>query len=114
MKNKRFDIKIFFLLLISVAMVIGMFYILKIQSTKNDSVISSRNIDEQIEKFKQKESKIDKLINESNVFLKQDDSFLNDLKSYIQLPETESEYNSFIGVVKNNYPFGNPIQEEKK
>lgn len=114
MHNKRFDTKIIVLLLISVILIIAMFYILKLQSKNDANISNSKNADIKIEELKSKETKISNLLKKNETLKNQDESFLDGLRSYIKLPQTDSDYDSFIGVVKNNYPFGNPIQEQKK
>ncbi len=64
-------------------------------------------------KIKADKLKIDKVLQENKNLLQNDQNFLDNLESYINLPMTEDEYKSFIGQVHNNYPFGNPISEKK-
>lgn len=84
----------------------------KIKIFQNNNANTTLNNDE-LSQIKANESRIDMVLQENKKLLQSDEKFLDSLDSYINLPMTEEEYNNFIGTVRNDYPFGNPISDKK-
>ena len=99
MKNNYFDKKLIVLFIIMLIMVSFMFYFLKTNSSQNEDIQTEgvNNIDI----LEAKKNAINKLLDDIDESFGSDiESFLNDMRSYINLPLKADK-------VGNNYPFGN-------
>jgi hypothetical protein len=113
--------KSFIQIIIFIVIMIAVLYLNKDRLGTNVSKIDDLMIsnngpvleDDQTGKIRAEKLRIEKVLAENKKFLQNDDGFLDNLDSYINLPMTEDEYKSFIGKVHNDYPFGNPISEIK-
>lgn len=101
MKNNYFDKKLIVLFIIMLIMVSFMFYFLKTNSSQNEDIQTEgvNNIDI----LEAKKNAINKLLDDIDESFGSDiESFLNDMRSYINLPLKADK-------VGNNYPFGNYV-----